>query len=177
MAAAQESVVTNYADFWPFYLRQHSKPQTRRLHYIGTALTLLILGYALLNSKSTYLLLIPFAGESGTPSNYVTFLCVLYQAPETAASRSATLCPHFRACRLWLRLGRALCGGGQQASDLQVPAVEPGERLQDVLPVAVRAPGPAAQGGGSASGRQAAVTPGAARSARGGPYFSYDSCD
>ena len=63
MAAAQESVITNYADFWPFYLRQHSKPQTRRLHYIGTALTLLILGYALLSSKSTFLLLIPIAGE------------------------------------------------------------------------------------------------------------------
>lgn len=64
MAAAQDRMFTNYKDFWPFYLRQHSKPQTRRLHYIGTALTLLILGYALLNSKNTYLLLIPVAGES-----------------------------------------------------------------------------------------------------------------
>ena len=64
MANAQQSAITNYTDFWPFYLRQHSKPQTRRLHYIGTALTLLILGYALLSSKNTYFLLIPFAGES-----------------------------------------------------------------------------------------------------------------
>ena len=88
MAAAQGSVITNYVDFWPFYLQQHSKPQTRRLHYVGTALTLLILGYALLNSKAAYLLLIPVAGETaltglpknlievGKLSNYVTLLCV-----------------------------------------------------------------------------------------------------
>ena len=64
MAPAQQSVITDYRDFWPFYLREHSKPQTRRLHYVGTALTLLILGYALLSSKNAYLLLIPVTGES-----------------------------------------------------------------------------------------------------------------
>lgn len=39
--------IATYRDFWPHYLREHLKPETRYLHFIGTALGLALLLYAL----------------------------------------------------------------------------------------------------------------------------------
>ncbi|KAL7601970.1 uncharacterized protein LOC111890676 [Lactuca sativa] len=46
-------------EFWPFYMKQHSKPATRRLHFISTLLSLPILIYALVFNW-LFLFIVPF---------------------------------------------------------------------------------------------------------------------
>ena len=53
--------ITRYGDFWPYYLREHAKPETRRLHYVGTALTFVFLAIALAQG-GWWWLLVPLAG-------------------------------------------------------------------------------------------------------------------
>jgi hypothetical protein len=52
---------TTYAAFWPFYLREHARPKTRALHYIGSALVIALLVYGLAGNAWAFIAL-PFAG-------------------------------------------------------------------------------------------------------------------
>ncbi len=40
---ANEIRIENYAEFWDFYVREHSEPLTRWLHFAGTSLGVLLL--------------------------------------------------------------------------------------------------------------------------------------
>ncbi len=52
----------NFAEFWPFYLREHSKPRTRALHYVGTSLVVLIAAVAVATGNWWLLIAMPLAG-------------------------------------------------------------------------------------------------------------------
>ena len=51
----------SFADFWPFYVREHSEPLNRRLHFIGTASIALIVALAVIYHPY-WLLFAPVSG-------------------------------------------------------------------------------------------------------------------
>jgi len=46
-----EGRIASFAEFWPYYLREHSQPGTRLLHLIGTTLALLFVLAAVLAGR------------------------------------------------------------------------------------------------------------------------------
>lgn len=49
-------------EFYPFYLTEHSKPMTRILHFIGTFLVFVVLGWTIASGKWWGFALIPVVG-------------------------------------------------------------------------------------------------------------------
>ena len=54
--------IATYAEFWPFYLGEHSQPLCRTLHYIGTTLVFVALAAAIWTRNWWLLLLMPLFG-------------------------------------------------------------------------------------------------------------------
>jgi hypothetical protein len=54
--------IATYAEFWPFYLEEHSRPQTRRLHFLGTGGAILALILAASLREPWLLLAVPVLG-------------------------------------------------------------------------------------------------------------------
>ena len=52
----------SFRDFYPFYLTEHSRSGTRRLHFAGTLLVLLTLAYSLVTGRWGFLALLPVFG-------------------------------------------------------------------------------------------------------------------
>jgi hypothetical protein len=57
-----EKAYTSFKTFYPYYLREHANPINRILHFIGTALLLISLGYGIISGKILYFILIPILG-------------------------------------------------------------------------------------------------------------------
>ncbi|HEX8448623.1 MAG TPA: DUF962 domain-containing protein [Allosphingosinicella sp.] len=53
---------TSFRDFWPHYLREHSRPATRRLHYAGTGLVVAFAAAAAASGDWRLLAAVPVAG-------------------------------------------------------------------------------------------------------------------
>jgi hypothetical protein len=53
---------SSFAEFYPFYLSEHGDRASRRLHFLGTTLAILLIVYALMTRRWTALLLVPIVG-------------------------------------------------------------------------------------------------------------------
>ena len=57
-----ERTCRTYAEFWPYYLREHGRPQTRAIHYAGTALVIAFAILLIATGNTLWALAMPFAG-------------------------------------------------------------------------------------------------------------------
>jgi hypothetical protein len=89
----------SFADFWPFYLREHSKPRTRALHYVGTTLVVGIAILAVLSGRWTWLLALPLAGYGLA---WIAHFAVEKNRPATFTYPLWSLAADFKMWWLWL---------------------------------------------------------------------------
>jgi hypothetical protein len=54
--------IASFREFWPYYVREHARPLTRGLHYIGTGGLLVTLAIALVTGRWALLGLLPVLG-------------------------------------------------------------------------------------------------------------------
>jgi hypothetical protein len=102
---------STFAEFWPFYLREHSKPRTRALHYAGTSLVVAIALVALVAGRWWLLLALPLAGYGFA---WIAHFGVEKNRPATFTYPLWSLAADFRMWWLWLtgRLGPELGKAG-----------------------------------------------------------------
>ncbi len=62
MSSETHERFNSFAEFYPFYLQEHSNDISRRMHYVGSLLVLSILGYSIANQQWALLWLVPLAG-------------------------------------------------------------------------------------------------------------------
>ena len=100
-----------FDDFWLFYLREHSRPRTRALHYAGTVLVLLIAAAALLTGTWWLAALLPVAGYGFAWTAHAT---VERNRPATFTYPLWSFAADFRMFFLWAagRLGPELRRAG-----------------------------------------------------------------
>jgi hypothetical protein len=101
----------SFREFWPYYLREHSKPRTRALHYAGTSLVVLIALGALVTGTWWLLAMMPVAGYGFA---WASHAAVERNRPATFTYPGWSLKADFLMWWLWLtgRLGPELEAAG-----------------------------------------------------------------
>ncbi len=105
--------ITTYREFWPYYLRQHSRTGTRLVHFVGTILGTLLL---LIGLSGGPLWLPPAALVAGYGPAWLAHVLIERNRPATFRYPIWSLASDFRMLGRWLT--------GRLAEDLRQAGVE-----------------------------------------------------
>jgi hypothetical protein len=97
----------NYVEFWHFYLRQHAKPATRAVHYVGTIASVVALLVAIVTQDWWWLVAMPICGYGLA---WIGHIFIEKNRPATFHAPVWSLISDYRMCGLFLtgRLGHEL---------------------------------------------------------------------
>lgn len=106
--------IPSFTEFWPHYLREHARPETRALHYAGTTLLIVIAAAAAWTGTGWLWIAVPICGYGFAWGGH---FFVERNRPATFTYPLWSLISDFRMWALWLtgRLGPELerAGVGQ----------------------------------------------------------------
>ena len=94
--------IRSFADFWPYYLREHSKPATRALHYAGTSIGVGLALWGVATGRWWLLLGLPLAGYAFA---WLGHFGVEKNRPATFTYPLWSMASDFRMWGLWLTGG------------------------------------------------------------------------
>ena len=99
-----ERTITSFTEFFPFYLREHARPETRAFHYVGTTLVIAVAVFAVVTGRWVWLLALPVCGYFFA---WVSHFFVEKNRPATFTYPLWSLVSDFKMYGLWItgRLG------------------------------------------------------------------------
>jgi hypothetical protein len=101
----------SYREFWPHYLREHAKPETRVLHFLGTGIATMALVALAATGKFWFL---PVVLAAGYGPAWIGHFFVEKNRPATFTHPFWSLISDYRMAFIWLtgRLETELANAG-----------------------------------------------------------------